>query len=212
MFKQPIAGNGRKRKTTHTLQVASRSDTHLELYSPLPQRNWEFTRFALLAVLTAIVIYGIWRAADLGSIIPTILGVPLAGIILGLMFASVLIALMPFATSFQHPVETFVVDHETEEAVMTTSVVWRLFRPQVQRYRLPEIVAVQLRRSESNLRLDLELKSGARVKLVDGSASDSSISEIGALISDFLAIPLLIDLGGPTPIETYPTPEEDDGA
>jgi hypothetical protein len=60
------------------------------------------------------------------------------------------------------------------------------------------------------LRLELELKSGTRVKLVEESASISSISELGELISDFLNIPLSIDLGGQTPIETYPASGDDD--
>ncbi len=192
-----------KRKALETGPVVWYSDTALTLHSSVPNETRKLALFTAAFVSASVGLYVLLRLFNTGSTSNSRLF--LDTLSLGALIGSVLLVVVTFLFSYRNPVESCVLDKDTGAATVLSRVVWRWFRPVVTRYRLQDIVAVSVKRGETDLRLDLELKSGAQVKLMEESATLSRAPEIGRQISEFLNIPMSIDIGGTAPIETYPT-------
>jgi hypothetical protein len=204
MLEKLVSQDPRKHKST-TMQITTCSETQLALSSTAPQETETFARYSAVIIVSCAGLYGFFRLVGIHSL----LGVPRGFFAFAFVVLSILLVVATVVLSSQSSVESCVLDKETGTVTIVKKVVWRLFRPTIEVYRLMDIVSVILSRTEYNLRLHFELKSGAKVKLVDESALSTSATEIGQQISDFLSVPLSIDLGGRTPIETYPAEDDD---
>ena len=127
-------------------------------------------------------------------------------------FTSILVLLFLLIESVANPITTCTLDKNSRIITVVREVVWRLWYPQAEEYSLNEVTTVTLGQTENKAFLGLSLKSTNRVRLrTEAIQKNNSLSEIAESVSQFLGVPLQLEIGGQqvvkyprATISTYP--------
>jgi hypothetical protein len=95
-----------------------------------------------------------------------------------------------------YPAQKSTFDKRSGVATIVERPVWRLWLPRTRTYSLKDIAAFTLRQADTvEISLRIKLDSGKSVGLTSAPGSKADVSKIAELLSEFMEVPLQINLG-----------------
>jgi ribosomal protein S27E len=95
-----------------------------------------------------------------------------------------------------YPAQKSTFDKRSGVATIIERPVWRLCLPRTRTYSLKDVTAITLRQADTvEISLRINLDSGKSVGLTSAPGSKANVSEIAELLSEFMEVPLQINLG-----------------